>query len=227
MRAQPCLNTMRSSGAFSIIFLEFLSVTKSTIDMNIPELRYIANHLTLKECRRVVASLHFEANDMPALLEQKVPDGVPCIKLLIKWNGEEGKTKTHEDIARELRLIGRYDVADWLGVTLFHKLSDDLDDALLNSFSDTDENEDDVYPRFKNTSYDSRRQWVMIDSVLYVLLMGIIGAILLTLWRMLVLSFSRTDKTVIEEEELCLFSNHDIDDDDDIEDAESISVSLK
>lgn len=199
--------------------------------MNIPELEYIANHLTSKECRRLVASLHFEPSDVPALFEQKVPEDVACIKLLIKWNNGqenwEGKGKTHEDVARKLRAIGRRDVADWLGATVFHRLALDLDDALLNSFQTANTNEDTNNLLSDVDTVEKRNEWIVLDSILSVVLVGIVGTILVTCWNILVLSFTRTKESIIDDEEATNFISHEIEEERDSEDEKSVSKSVR
>lgn len=41
-----------------------------TIDINIAELQYLADHLTPEECRRLVAAAHFPNFEQPNALEQ-------------------------------------------------------------------------------------------------------------------------------------------------------------
>lgn len=57
---------------------------------------------------------------------------------LLHWNSAagEGKGETHEAIEHRLRQLGRYDLADWLGNTVFHQLGEDLQRNLNNSFKE-------------------------------------------------------------------------------------------
>lgn len=51
-----------------ISFILIVSVNYCTIDINKEELIYLANHLTLGECRKLVAYAHYLTYDLP--LEQ-------------------------------------------------------------------------------------------------------------------------------------------------------------
>lgn len=41
-----------------------------TIDLNLPELEYLADHLHPEECRRLTAALHFNSYQQPNALDQ-------------------------------------------------------------------------------------------------------------------------------------------------------------
>lgn len=63
---------------------------------------------------------------------------MPCLNALLHWNSAagEGKGETHEVIEHRLRQLGRYDLADWLGQTVFHQLGEDLKQSLNDSFKE-------------------------------------------------------------------------------------------
>lgn len=192
-----------------------------TIDMHIPELEYIANHLTSQECRLLVASLHFSE------LLQKVSEDVPCITMLIKWNNVKDDDTTHEVVAYELRRMGKRELADWLGATVFHKLAKDLDKALTGPFFVTSNNFEDInFALFKdNDVKEEEFEWNMIDVILYILIVGLFGAILFTCWRTIVLSFTKAKELITEEEEMSNLLSHAVDDEQDICEEESQSMS--
>lgn len=50
-----------------ILYLKFIS---NTIDINGAELQYLADHLTLEECRKLVAAAHFKTYEVPNALDQ-------------------------------------------------------------------------------------------------------------------------------------------------------------
>ncbi|CAG9793483.1 unnamed protein product [Diatraea saccharalis] len=194
--------------------------------MNIPELEYIASHLTLAECRRLVASLHFVSFELPALSEsqQKIPKDMSCLNLIMKWNnGNEGKEKTHEHVARRLRQIGKKDIADWLGVTVFHNLAKDVEDALLHPGFIGDENKFNYqFVTFKDSDTIEIDQWNILDSIMYIMLIGIFGSILFTCWRYIMLTFTKEHNPGNEEVELLrkLRSYNDVNIDEQIADEE-------
>lgn len=41
-----------------------------TIDINLSEFQYLADHLHSEECRRLVAALHFKSYEQPNALDQ-------------------------------------------------------------------------------------------------------------------------------------------------------------
>jgi hypothetical protein len=169
--------------------------------MNIPELEYVANHLTLKECRWLVASLHFVSFKLPALSAEQYDD-VPCIKLLVKWNNGknswEGKGKTHEDIARRLRQIGRKDLADWLGNTVFHKLAMEVEHVLENPGFVAKDNDKYDFAVFNSNDKTNADEWNTLDTIIYLLLIGVVGTLVFTYWRILVLTFTEEENLTNE-----------------------------
>lgn len=70
--------------------------------------------------------------------ESKVSEDIPCLRLLLHWNStpDEGRGQTHEMLFRRLRQIGRDDLAEWLGKTVFHELGEDLKRSLDNPFQE-------------------------------------------------------------------------------------------
>ncbi|KAK5640809.1 hypothetical protein RI129_009356 [Pyrocoelia pectoralis] len=127
-------------GAFVMILLcNYFS--RATIDLNLAELQYLADHLHAEECRRLVASLHFNSYNTPKALdiaEENVSKDIPCIRLLLHWNSQkgEGKGETHEVLQHRLRQLGHSDLADWLGKTVFHELGEELMENLNDPFRD-------------------------------------------------------------------------------------------
>lgn len=60
------------------------------------------------------------------------------MRLLLHWNSEygEGLGETHEVVGHRLRQIGRHDLADWLGKTVFHELGQEMKRSLDNPFQE-------------------------------------------------------------------------------------------
>lgn len=63
---------------------------------------------------------------------RKIEKDVECIDLLHHWNSEEGEGKgeTHEVLEHRLRQMGKVELADWLGKTIFRELAEDLNRSL-------------------------------------------------------------------------------------------------
>lgn len=172
-----------------------------TIDMNIPEFEHIANHLTTEECIRLVASLHFTSYDLPAALsaaERKVPDDVPCINLLLNWNSGtqpwEGRGKTHEEIEHRLRQIGKVELADWLGKTVFHELAKEINDTFLNR--DPFEANTTTLPQIKKLFKDEEppsdeEEWTTFDSIVWMVVFMLVILLVLVVYKIIRLTIIR------------------------------------
>lgn len=160
-----------------------------TIDMNIPVFEYIAEHLSPEECRQLVASLHFESYELPESLsniQRKLPEDVSCINLLLKWNSGtekwEGMGKTHIDVAHRLRQIGRYDLAEWLGNTVFSQLIDDIENSLFSdSYFDTENKIKPLIYADKKPHY--KNGCAIFDFVLWVVLLGLVSTLIVSICR--------------------------------------------
>lgn len=183
-----------------ILFLNLLSVTVCTIDMSASDYEYIANNLNARECRLLVASLYFTSYELPNYLSsavRRVPDDVTCVKLLLKWNSGkekwEGRGKTHEVVERRLRQLGKSQLATWLGKTVYQRLAQDLNETLFNEkyLEDKTKKADCV----KNYSYVDKQpkfvedMWTVCDSVLWLVLVGLVGILLMTFFRIIYVVF--------------------------------------
>lgn len=167
-----------------IVILFILCSINATIDVNIAELRYLADHLTPLECRRLVAALHFKSFNIPNSLDQaerKVPTDETCLQLLLHWNSKtgEGRGETHELLEHRLRQIGKGGLADWLGKTVFKQLGNDLERGISEGFNDilsTSVNNDTfVAPTLQPiVKIEDPSEYTMIDSILYALAAGLL-----------------------------------------------------
>lgn len=171
-----------------LIVLISIVVVNCTIDMNIAEFEYLADHLTLEDCRKLVAALHFVSYELPAALsaaERKVPDDVSCLTLLINWNSGrekwEGRGKTHEEIEHRLRQIGNTELADWLGRTVFHQLAKDINESLLNiPFGKYNVTSSTIKTKMyvEKLPPSQEEEWTLYDSILWVFLVLMLLTIL-------------------------------------------------
>lgn len=188
----------------SLILSTLTQFSSTTIDLNAPELQYIADHLTVEECRRLVAAAHYKTWEQPNSLDQaerKISKDLTCIQLLHHWNSapNEGKGETHEILEHRLRQMGKYDLADWLGRTVFHELSLDLNRSLEHGFKDLVSSSNPTteapmgptfIPVIKN---EDPTEYSSIDTLLYALVIGLMltavgfiirfGYIVVCVWR--------------------------------------------
>lgn len=207
-----------------VLIIYLITNIHCTIDMNIPEFEYIANHLSPEECRELIASLYFESYELPESLStarKKVPEDVSCIDLLIKWNsGEEkweGRGKTHVDVAHRLRQIGQFDLADWLGTTVFNQLIDDIQNCLFNDtyFENIHKMKTKVYvdkkPCYKN-------EWAMFDTILWLALFGLLATLVFTICRIsnIMIKMSSHKRKMDREERRKLLNESLIEENDDV-----------
>ncbi|XP_066253373.1 uncharacterized protein [Euwallacea similis] len=166
-----------------LIFVLCLNFCYNTIDLNSAELQYLADHLTPEECRKLVAAAHFQSFDQPNALDQaerKVPKDIPCLEHLHHWNSQtgEGKGETHEVLEHRLRQMGKTELADSLGKTVFHQLGSDLQkdiqEGLINFLTTENSSElpvitlEPLVQKIKNPS-----NYNVMDYFLYCLATGI------------------------------------------------------
>lgn len=53
----------------ALIYETGRNMVYATIDVNLSELEYLAAHLELSECRRLVAALHYDGYELPKSLD--------------------------------------------------------------------------------------------------------------------------------------------------------------
>ncbi|KAJ8682303.1 hypothetical protein QAD02_018095 [Eretmocerus hayati] len=117
------------------------SMVRATVDINLSEFRYLANHLKPFECRRLVAALHYDTYELPEDLDEaarKLSKDMKCLNLLLHWNSaeSEGRGETHAVLEQRLRQLGHKKLADWLGKTTFKELSKDLLNSVNQPIAD-------------------------------------------------------------------------------------------
>jgi hypothetical protein len=112
---------------FEILFamILWLGEVIGTVELNLPELQYVADHLTKSECRKLVAVLHHPNYDIvnnTDAEEREIPDDISCLKLLTNWNSQrgEGKAGTHVVLTHRLKQLRHENLTDWLSRNAFH-----------------------------------------------------------------------------------------------------------
>lgn len=137
-----------------ILLLVKCSVT--TINVNLAQYEYLANHMTTDECYRLIASLQMRTYKLNKNFDEAVndiPNDMSCLSLLIKWNSSpgEGKGQTHKIISHRLLQIGRKDLAQWLEKSVFKELADEL----RTNDTSTDNPQSDMKHDLKLPSFNS------------------------------------------------------------------------
>lgn len=168
-----------------IVILMVICVANGTIDLNLGELQFVADHLTPLECRRLVAALHFKSFNVPNSLDQaerKVPTDESCVNLLLHWNSAEGEGRgeSHELLVHRLKQIGKDQLADYVGKTVFRRLGKDLqrdvnagfDDILQTSQVSHEVEVPTLQPVVKS---EDPSQYNALDTILYVVAAGLLA----------------------------------------------------
>jgi hypothetical protein len=156
----------------------------ATIDLNLQQLEYVADHLTKSDCRKLVAALHdptfFLENNIDAA-ERKIPNDISCLKLLLHWNSQpgEGKGKSHVILVQRLKQLGHDNLAEWLSGTVFRQLEEHLNTNLsedpFKELAQTNETEgtlQDTSAQISNedTDEEEEEEWLPIDTIFCVLI---------------------------------------------------------
>lgn len=104
--------------------LLFLSCTcRCTVDLNIHEIQYIADHLQEDKCRQLAEILHSESYTLTKLGDGAEEPKLTCIELLVLWDQTEGKNKTFHHLTHRLRQIGEAGLANKISKTVYHEES--------------------------------------------------------------------------------------------------------
>lgn len=104
----------------SIYILVKLKFVKSTMDLNMHEIRYLAGKLSRHECKRLAEALHQNTYALQGTVDGSSEPNVRCLYLLLRWDLTEGKGKTFHDLALRLRQLGHADLANKLSRTVYH-----------------------------------------------------------------------------------------------------------
>lgn len=115
---------------FCIVF--FVPIVSCTVDLKVQHLQFVADHLQMEECKKLVSALHQKTFEIiEPLNESEVPDK-PCLSLLMTWERTEGYGKTFNDLALRLTEIGRNDISDRLAKSIYEGESEEVDRLFLS-----------------------------------------------------------------------------------------------
>lgn len=106
---------------FAIFILGALSCCDSTKDLNLRELRLVAEHLRYSDCLKLISSLHHQ--EFFIKKEEIVPEksNKSCLYLLLKWDRTEGRGKMFNDLPLRLRQLGHVSLAEKLSKVVYHE----------------------------------------------------------------------------------------------------------
>ncbi|XP_014784716.1 uncharacterized protein LOC106879591 [Octopus bimaculoides] len=118
------------------LFYHIIKQGDGIIDMNIHELQFISDHLSIRECAMLVRALRINTWELPKNFNRtkvkKTKPPVPCLILLLNYDQNKGRHKTFHDLSRRLHQIGRKDLADKLSQMIFHKKAEDIKKNYIN-----------------------------------------------------------------------------------------------
>ncbi|XP_063364226.1 uncharacterized protein LOC134652918 [Cydia amplana] len=142
---------------------------------------YIAKHLSITDCRKLVVSLQNLNYALPSSISEavkKVPKKVPCLQLLLAWNSEVskggGKGRSHVDVARRLRQLDKRHLADWLERSVFHQLAIDVHETLNSYPFKVKKVVKTTVTKYYKSNKVSTEGWTKYDTVLWT---GIIAGV--------------------------------------------------
>lgn len=91
----------------------------------------VADHLEIKECKRLVNALHQNTFELKQGIEHSDEPNKPCIALLLQWDRTDGDSKSFDDLAFRLGQIGRRDLSEKLSKSVYGEKADALDKLFL------------------------------------------------------------------------------------------------
>ena len=92
--------------------------------MNLSELQYISDHLTMSECRKLSESLYMDGFSLEYVPTGSDEVNVSCIRLLLAWDrSDQGRGRTFHALATRLTQINRPDLANYLSTTVYREKS--------------------------------------------------------------------------------------------------------
>ena len=93
-----CCKSLSTSKMIWISFFMLLCTfySEATTDLNSHELRYLADHLTNKECRKLHEALKMRHFDLDHKVTGQKEARVPCIVLLRYWDKVEAKNSNFQ-----------------------------------------------------------------------------------------------------------------------------------
>jgi flagellar biosynthesis/type III secretory pathway M-ring protein FliF/YscJ len=203
------------NGAVLLTIAIMIGGVLATIDVNLQQFKYIADHLSVKECRKLVAALNdpnFELEINMAAAERAIPEDISCLRLLLHWNSQPGKGKgaSHVTLVHRLKQLGHDELAVWLSGTVFRQLEQDLNRTLLmNPFKElgqdnaTDTEQGTATPT-EEEQKEEEDHWQPIDTVLLIVLLFLVFLIVFIpapfVWRYFRKRKKRKKRKVYDEE---------------------------
>ncbi|KAL8584733.1 hypothetical protein ACOMHN_035653 [Nucella lapillus] len=114
------------------------ALSQQTVDLNLRQLQYVADHLTVKECRRLITALYQMSFQLKESEMAPVKGRKPCLLRLTDWNKRGGEESTVEDLTVRLHQIGRTDVARDIAQAVYGETAREIHKYFLdNPFKET------------------------------------------------------------------------------------------
>ena len=92
----------------------------------------VADHLEIKECRRLVNALYQTNFELDKYSDDSEEADKPCLGLLLQWDRTSGEGQTFDDLAFRLGQIGRTDLSEKLSKLVYEEKADELDKTFLS-----------------------------------------------------------------------------------------------
>lgn len=118
-------------GNAAFLILCFVFSVICTVDLNIHQLQFVADHLEMKECRKLVAALHQGTFELKKESDDSDEPKQLCLGLLLQWDRAGGSGKSFDDLAFRLGQIGRSDLSKILSKSVYEEKAEELDRLFL------------------------------------------------------------------------------------------------
>ena len=119
-----------------IVFLALVNHgVKSTFDVNVHEIQYVADHVTSTQCRHLLDELYKtrRVTESERPTDTRTRDRhIPCIVQLLKWNEQDGSKHSFHGLADALRKIGRADLSGKLSRKVYGEKVSAVKEAFLD-----------------------------------------------------------------------------------------------
>jgi len=118
--------------SFKVFVIFFVPLALCTIDLTVQHLQFVADHLELKDCKKLVSALHEKTFELVEPLNITDEPNKPCLSMLLTWDRTEGYGKTFNDLSLRLGQIGREDISDRLSKAIYEGEAEELDDLFIS-----------------------------------------------------------------------------------------------